>query len=36
MAADGDRVQVRSGRSRFSLATLPAADFPNIEDWSSG
>ena len=32
---DGDRVQVRSGRSRFSLATLPAADFPNIEDWSS-
>ncbi|MEZ8293683.1 DNA polymerase III subunit beta [Vibrio splendidus] len=32
---DGDRVQVRSGRSRFSLATLPVADFPNIEDWSS-
>ncbi|WP_299136730.1 DNA polymerase III subunit beta [uncultured Vibrio sp.] len=32
---DGDRVQVRSGRSRFSLATLPAVDFPNIEDWSS-
>ncbi|MEZ9530085.1 DNA polymerase III subunit beta [Vibrio sp. 10N.286.51.F4] len=32
---DGDRIQVRSGRSRFSLATLPAADFPNIEDWSS-
>ncbi|MGF1742637.1 DNA polymerase III subunit beta [Vibrio profundum] len=29
----GDRVQVRSGRSRFSLATLPANDFPNIEDW---
>ncbi|UPR52197.1 DNA polymerase III subunit beta [Vibrio cyclitrophicus] len=32
---DGDRIQVRSGRSRFSLATLPAADFPNIEDWNS-
>ena len=32
---DGDRVQLRSGRSRFSLATLPAADFPNIEDWQS-
>ncbi|HCE2248503.1 TPA: DNA polymerase III subunit beta [Vibrio parahaemolyticus] len=30
-----DRVQVRSGRSRFSLATLPANDFPNIEDWQS-
>lgn len=32
---EGDRVQVRSGRSRFSLATLPANDFPNIEDWQS-
>ncbi|ENK2095049.1 DNA polymerase III subunit beta [Vibrio vulnificus] len=32
---EGDRVQVRSGRSRFSLATLSANDFPNIEDWQS-
>lgn len=32
---EGERIQVRSGRSRFSLATLPAADFPNIEDWLS-
>ena len=32
---EGDRVQVHSGRSRFSLATLPASDFPNIEDWQS-
>lgn len=32
---EGDRVQVRSGRSRFSLATLPASDFPNIEDWQN-
>ncbi len=32
---EGDRIQVRSGRSRFSLATLPASDFPNIEDWQS-
>lgn len=23
---------VRAGRSRFTLATLPAADFPNVED----
>jgi len=30
---EADRVQLRSGRSRFSLATLPASDFPNIEDW---
>jgi len=26
----GDRAVVRSGRSRFSLATLPAADFPQV------
>lgn len=32
---DADRIQLRSGRSRFSLATLPASDFPNIEDWQS-
>lgn len=32
---EGERVQVRSGRSRFSLSTLPADDFPNIEDWQS-
>ncbi|MEC5320170.1 DNA polymerase III subunit beta [Brenneria populi subsp. brevivirga] len=32
---DGDRMLVRSGRSRFSLSTLPAADFPNLDDWQS-
>lgn len=26
------KVTVRSGRSRFTLATLPARDFPNVED----
>src|SRR5262245_24563455 len=26
-----DRAIVRSGRSRFSLSTLPAADFPRVE-----
>lgn len=30
-----ERLLIKSGRSRFSLATLPAADFPNIEDWQS-
>ncbi|SQI29736.1 DNA polymerase III subunit beta [Providencia alcalifaciens] len=30
-----DRLLVRSGRSRFSLSTLPAADFPNLDDWQS-
>ncbi len=29
---DGDKLIVRSGRSRFSLSTLPATDFPNIEE----
>lgn len=28
---DDDRAVIRSGRSRFTLATLPAAEFPNIE-----
>lgn len=27
-----DRVQVTSGRSRFTLSTLPASDYPNVED----
>ncbi len=30
VAVEGDRAVVRSGRSRFSLATLPAADFPKV------
>ncbi len=29
---DGDRLMIRSGKSRFTLATLPAAEFPVIED----
>lgn len=32
---ESERVHLQSGRSRFSLATLPAEDFPNIEDWQS-
>ncbi|TKI07283.1 DNA polymerase III subunit beta [Martelella alba] len=32
---ESDRMLIRSGRSRFSLATLPAADFPNLDDWQS-
>jgi len=31
--ADGEGVKVISGRSKYSLATLPATDFPNIEEW---
>lgn len=35
ISLEGDRVMIRSGRSRYSLTTLPAADFPNIDDWQS-
>jgi len=28
----GDKLSVRSGRSRFSLSTLPAADFPTVDE----
>lgn len=31
LSVEADRAIVRSGRSRFALATLPAADFPRIE-----
>jgi len=30
-----ERVTIRSGRSRYLLSSLPAADFPNIESWQS-
>lgn len=33
--ASEDKVTIRSGRSRFTLSTLPAEDYPNIDDWSS-
>lgn len=26
---------VKSGKSRFSLSTLPASDYPNLEEWES-
>lgn len=32
--AEKDRVIIRSGKSRFNLSTLPARDFPNIENVS--
>ncbi|WP_448554284.1 DNA polymerase III subunit beta [Thalassotalea montiporae] len=31
--AQGDTVIISTGRSRYSLSTLPATDFPNIEEW---
>src|ERR1700690_3541030 len=29
---EGEKIVIKAGRSRFSLATLPAAEFPVIED----
>lgn len=29
---DGEKCHIKAGRSRFSLATLPADEFPNLED----
>jgi DNA polymerase III subunit beta len=34
VALGGDKLAVRSGRSKFSLTTLPAAEFPTVEDIS--
>lgn len=34
-AQDEQRMVVKSGRSRFTLSTLPASDFPNVEDGPS-
>lgn len=32
LSVDGQKAVIRSGRSRFSLSTLPAEEFPNIQD----
>ena len=32
-AVDGNKAIVRSGRSRYTLSTLSASDYPNLEDW---
>ncbi|MDH5425360.1 MAG: DNA polymerase III subunit beta [Gammaproteobacteria bacterium] len=32
ISIDADKAIVKSGRSRFSLATLPASDFPSLEE----
>ena len=32
LTTDGERVSVRGGRSRFTLSSLPAAEFPLVEE----
>ncbi|NIL93988.1 MAG: DNA polymerase III subunit beta [Woeseiaceae bacterium] len=36
VSLSGEKVSLRSGRSKFSLATLPAAEFPSVEDIKAG
>ena len=33
---EGERAVIRAGRSRFTLATLPAEDFPNVDSVNDG
>jgi DNA polymerase III subunit beta len=35
ISQSGDKLAIRSGRSKFSLTTLPAAEFPTVEDINS-
>jgi DNA polymerase-3 subunit beta len=32
----GEKLSIKSGRSKFTLTTLPAPDFPTIEDINAG
>jgi DNA polymerase III subunit beta len=32
ISVEGEKATVRSGKSRFTLTTLPASDFPTVED----
>ncbi len=36
LSQSGDKVVVKSGRSKFTLVTLPAAEFPTVEDINAG
>jgi DNA polymerase-3 subunit beta len=36
VAVDGERAVIRSGRSRFTLSTLPASEYPNADHPADG
>ena len=36
ISVSGEKLAVKAGRSKFSLATLPAAEFPVVEDIKAG
>lgn len=35
ISQSGEKISIKSGRSKFSLTTLPAAEFPTVEDINS-
>jgi DNA polymerase III subunit beta len=35
LSTEGERMSIRAGKSRFTLATLPAAEFPLVEEINS-
>lgn len=35
LEANGDKVIVRCGRSKFTLSSLPATEFPDIDEWEA-
>jgi len=36
ISQSGEKLNIKSGRSKFSLTTLPAAEFPTVEDINAG
>ena len=36
VSLSGEKLSVRAGRSKFNLVTLPAAEFPVVEDIKAG
>jgi len=36
MGQSGEKLVIKSGKSKFSLTTLPAAEFPTVEDINAG
>ena len=36
ISLNGEKLALRSGKSKFSLATLPAAEFPTVDDINAG
>jgi DNA polymerase-3 subunit beta len=36
ISLSGEKLSLRSGKSKFSLTTLPAAEFPTVEDINAG